>query len=125
MGFAIGIAGIKPLEDLRGRKDAYERELKSTSVAPPDALAAIASLDMGRLMKKFQQSLSETPLRINGGFHLRSDQVGGERSVQVIPLLTLLSEGTGTSSFFRALWSVFPRKKSPLSLTRGISRFLD
>lgn len=47
LGFAVGIAGIEPLEDLRGREDVYGEELESTIIAPPDSLAAAASLVMG------------------------------------------------------------------------------
>lgn len=47
VGFAIGVSGIEPLVDLAGRKDAYGRKLKTTKIAPPDSLAAIASLEMG------------------------------------------------------------------------------
>ena len=47
VGFAIGIAGLKPLVSLVGKEDLYERPLESTEIAPPDALAAVASLEMG------------------------------------------------------------------------------
>jgi coenzyme F420-0:L-glutamate ligase/coenzyme F420-1:gamma-L-glutamate ligase len=41
---AIGAAGIAPLEDWRGRPDAYGRELKVTTIAVADAVAAAADL---------------------------------------------------------------------------------
>jgi coenzyme F420-0:L-glutamate ligase / coenzyme F420-1:gamma-L-glutamate ligase len=41
---AIGAAGILPLEDWRGRPDAYGRELGVTTIATADALAATADL---------------------------------------------------------------------------------
>lgn len=47
LGFAVGIADIKPLIDLRGRLDAYGNELETTIISPPDSLAAAASLEMG------------------------------------------------------------------------------
>ncbi len=47
VGFAVGVAGIEPLEDLRGKEDAYGEELETTIIAPPDSLAAAASLQMG------------------------------------------------------------------------------
>lgn len=47
VGFAIGVSGIKPLEDLRGRRDAYGSQLETTTIAPPDSIAATASLEMG------------------------------------------------------------------------------
>lgn len=41
---AIGCAGIVPLDDWRGRRDAYDRELRATVVAVADQLAAAADL---------------------------------------------------------------------------------
>jgi coenzyme F420-0:L-glutamate ligase/coenzyme F420-1:gamma-L-glutamate ligase len=41
---AIGAAGIVPIEDWRGRPDAFGRELRVTAVAAADALAAAADL---------------------------------------------------------------------------------
>lgn len=52
IGFAIGIAGIKPLVDLRGQQDAYGRKLETTIISPPDSLAAAASLEMGEADKE-------------------------------------------------------------------------
>jgi coenzyme F420-0:L-glutamate ligase/coenzyme F420-1:gamma-L-glutamate ligase len=41
---AIGAAGLAPLEDWRGRRDAYGRELRVTSIAIADAVAGAADL---------------------------------------------------------------------------------
>jgi coenzyme F420-0:L-glutamate ligase/coenzyme F420-1:gamma-L-glutamate ligase len=41
---AVGCAGIRPLEDWRGRQDAIGRELKATWIAVADELAAAADL---------------------------------------------------------------------------------
>jgi coenzyme F420-0:L-glutamate ligase / coenzyme F420-1:gamma-L-glutamate ligase len=41
---AIGCAGLRPLEDWRGRRDAVGRELKATWIAVADELAAAADL---------------------------------------------------------------------------------
>ena len=41
---AIGAAGIAPIEDWRGRRDGYERELRVTEIAVADAVAAAADL---------------------------------------------------------------------------------
>lgn len=41
---AIGCAGIRPLDDWRGRTDAFGRELKATWIAIADQLAAAADL---------------------------------------------------------------------------------
>jgi coenzyme F420-0:L-glutamate ligase/coenzyme F420-1:gamma-L-glutamate ligase len=47
VGHAIGISGLRPLLDLRGKRDLYGRELKSKVVCVADALAAAAVLMMG------------------------------------------------------------------------------
>jgi coenzyme F420-0:L-glutamate ligase / coenzyme F420-1:gamma-L-glutamate ligase len=41
---AIGAAGVGPLDDWRGRPDAFGRELRVTTIAVADALAAAADL---------------------------------------------------------------------------------
>jgi coenzyme F420-0:L-glutamate ligase/coenzyme F420-1:gamma-L-glutamate ligase len=41
---AIGCAGIRPLDDWRGRRDADDRELRATVIALPDQAAAAAAL---------------------------------------------------------------------------------
>jgi len=43
---AIGVSGLDPLEDLRGRQDRHGRKLASTIVAVADQLAAAAGLVM-------------------------------------------------------------------------------
>lgn len=45
---AIGVAGINPIEDLRGQKDLFGYELISTIVAKVDEVAAAAGLVMGQ-----------------------------------------------------------------------------
>ncbi|KXB06030.1 coenzyme F420:L-glutamate ligase [candidate division MSBL1 archaeon SCGC-AAA382F02] len=52
VGFAIGIAGITPLKHLKGEEDAYGGQLETTKIAPVDALAAAASLEMGESHEK-------------------------------------------------------------------------
>lgn len=47
VGVAIGVAGMSPLLDLRGRRDLYGKELKVTITSPADALAAAAVAIMG------------------------------------------------------------------------------
>jgi coenzyme F420-0:L-glutamate ligase / coenzyme F420-1:gamma-L-glutamate ligase len=44
---AVGIAGLAPLEDWRGRADAHGRELKATWIAIADQAAAAADLARG------------------------------------------------------------------------------
>lgn len=46
---AIGIAGIAPLDDLRGRTDGYGNRLEGTIVAVADEIAAAAELVKGKL----------------------------------------------------------------------------
>jgi len=47
VGVALGVAGMSPLLDLRGRRDLYDKELKVTITSPADALAAVAVAVMG------------------------------------------------------------------------------
>ncbi len=46
---ALGVTGITPLVDYRGRRDAHERVLQATVIALADELAAAAGLVMGKL----------------------------------------------------------------------------
>jgi len=46
--FAIGVSGMKPLRDYRGQKDMFGYELKVTTMAVADELAAAAELIMGK-----------------------------------------------------------------------------
>ncbi len=41
---AIGVAGVRPIEDWRGRVDAHGREMHATVIAVADQLAALADL---------------------------------------------------------------------------------
>ena len=45
---AIGVAGLEPLLDLRGKRDAAGYELRSTQIAVADELAGAAELVMGK-----------------------------------------------------------------------------
>jgi coenzyme F420-0:L-glutamate ligase/coenzyme F420-1:gamma-L-glutamate ligase len=45
---AIGCAGLRPLDDWRGRKDAHSRELEATLIAVADEAAAAADLVRGK-----------------------------------------------------------------------------
>lgn len=47
VGVAIGVSGMKPLLDMRGRRDLYGKELKVTITCPADSLAAAAVAIMG------------------------------------------------------------------------------
>ncbi|MCK4848712.1 MAG: coenzyme F420-0:L-glutamate ligase [Candidatus Heimdallarchaeota archaeon] len=48
VNFAIGVAGINPLEDIRGSVDLFGFELKSTIIARADEVAAAAGIVMGQ-----------------------------------------------------------------------------
>ncbi len=48
-GVAIGVAGITPLIDLRGRRDRNGYELHATVIAVADEIASAAELGMGKL----------------------------------------------------------------------------
>ncbi|MHA1443765.1 MAG: coenzyme F420-0:L-glutamate ligase [Candidatus Hodarchaeales archaeon] len=48
VNFAIGVAGINPLEDIRGKVDLFGYELKSTIIAKADEVAAAAGIVMGQ-----------------------------------------------------------------------------
>ncbi|MEM2251073.1 MAG: coenzyme F420-0:L-glutamate ligase [Candidatus Hadarchaeales archaeon] len=52
VGVAIGVAGVKVLDDLRGKKDIYGKKLVSTITSPADAIAAAAVLMMGEADEK-------------------------------------------------------------------------
>jgi coenzyme F420-0:L-glutamate ligase/coenzyme F420-1:gamma-L-glutamate ligase len=47
-GVAIGLAGLKPVQDLRGQPDLFDRLLRHTEVNLADQLAGAASLVMGQ-----------------------------------------------------------------------------
>jgi coenzyme F420-0:L-glutamate ligase/coenzyme F420-1:gamma-L-glutamate ligase len=48
---ALGVAGIAPLEDLRGTADARGRELRTSQIAVADEIAGAAELVMGKARK--------------------------------------------------------------------------
>ncbi len=47
IGTAIGVSGINPILDMRGKKDLFGYELKTTIIGQVDSLAAAAQLVMG------------------------------------------------------------------------------
>ncbi len=47
VGVAVGVAGMNPLLDLRGKRDLHDKELRVTVTSPADALAAVAVSVMG------------------------------------------------------------------------------
>lgn len=71
---AIGVAGLAPLLDLRGTRDAVGYELSSTQIAVADELAGAAELVMGKT--------DGVPGAVIRGFAGRGD---GSASELVIP----------------------------------------
>ena len=68
---AIGVAGLQPLEDWRGRTDAHGRELKATWIAVADQAAAAADLARGK-------DRGEPAVRLRGlGAHVTDDDGPG------------------------------------------------
>jgi len=47
VGVAVGVTGMNPLLDLRGKRDLHDKELRVTITSPADALAAAAVSVMG------------------------------------------------------------------------------
>jgi coenzyme F420-0:L-glutamate ligase / coenzyme F420-1:gamma-L-glutamate ligase len=66
---AIGAAGVRPLEDWRGRPDAHGRELQVTTIAVADALAAAADLTR-------RKDSSEPVVLVRGVGHLVTEEDG-------------------------------------------------
>jgi coenzyme F420-0:L-glutamate ligase/coenzyme F420-1:gamma-L-glutamate ligase len=72
---AIGCAGIEPVEDWRGRADAYGRKLEATVIAVADQLAATADLIRGK-------NLSQPIILIKGAArHTTAEDGPGARSL--------------------------------------------
>jgi coenzyme F420-0:L-glutamate ligase/coenzyme F420-1:gamma-L-glutamate ligase len=72
---AIGVAGLEPLLDLRGRRDAKGYELRSTQIAVADELAGAAELVMAKT--------AGVPAAIVRGFAARGD--GSARKLLIPP----------------------------------------
>jgi len=66
--FAIGVAGMKPLRDDRGRRDSHGYKLKASVEAVADELACAAGLVCGKL--------NRAPACIVRGFHYESGAGG-------------------------------------------------
>jgi len=69
---AIGVAGMKPFRDYRGRRDAYGYRLRASLEAVADELACMAGLACGKL--------SQCPACIIRGFHFEVGR-GGARAM--------------------------------------------
>ncbi len=67
---ALGVAGLTPLLDLRGARDAAGRELQSTQIAVADEIAGAAELVMGKARR--------VPAALVRGVEARGDGTAGE-----------------------------------------------
>jgi coenzyme F420-0:L-glutamate ligase / coenzyme F420-1:gamma-L-glutamate ligase len=67
---ALGVAGVAPLRDLRGARDAGGRELQSTQIAVADEIAGAAELVMGKARR--------VPAAIVRGVEARGDGTAAE-----------------------------------------------
>jgi coenzyme F420-0:L-glutamate ligase/coenzyme F420-1:gamma-L-glutamate ligase len=74
---AIGCAGLAPLEDWRGRRDALGRELKATHIAVADELAAAA--DLARRKDGFEPAVL---IRGAGRHVIAGDGAGAEALIR-------------------------------------------
>ena len=72
---AIGVAGLNPLLDYRGKTDGYGHPLSATVIAAADELAAAAEMVMGKL--------SSRPAAIIRHFAWRPEQ--GKASAMIRP----------------------------------------
>jgi coenzyme F420-0:L-glutamate ligase/coenzyme F420-1:gamma-L-glutamate ligase len=69
IGHAVGVAGMEPLEDLRGRQDMLGRPLRHTQTAIADSIAGAAALIMG-------ETSEAIPFVLVRGFHRNDDSKG-------------------------------------------------
>ena len=67
---ALGVAGLAPLRDLRGARDASGRELQSTQIAIADEIAGAAELVMGKARR--------VPAALVRGVEARGEGTAGE-----------------------------------------------
>ncbi|GBC74699.1 Coenzyme F420:L-glutamate ligase [archaeon HR06] len=74
VNFAIGIAGMDPLLDYRGKLDNYGYELKATVIAVADELASSAELVMGKL--------NNVPIALIRGYNYRKKEGNIKRLIR-------------------------------------------
>jgi coenzyme F420-0:L-glutamate ligase/coenzyme F420-1:gamma-L-glutamate ligase len=72
---AIGVSGINPLHDLRGKKDAFGYTLSLKRVATADELASAAELVIG-------QSDEMTPVALIRGYLYNIDELASSKALQ-------------------------------------------
>ncbi|MBS7646971.1 coenzyme F420-0:L-glutamate ligase [Candidatus Bathyarchaeota archaeon] len=70
IGIALAVAGFKPIEDYRGLKDLYGKEIVITQRAVAEDLASAAHLLMGESAERNPVVLvKEAPLKFDDGFY--------------------------------------------------------
>ena len=75
-GFAIGSAGIEPVEDLRGSADLFGRQIEITFRAIADGIAASAQLVMGEASDQIPFAIvRDAPVTFDGGRGIRSSKL--------------------------------------------------
>ena len=74
IGTAIGVSGINPISDMKGRKDLYGYELQTTVVGQVDSLAAAAQLVMG-------ESDEGIPIILIRGYKFKPDENAAINSI--------------------------------------------
>ena len=67
VGIAIGAAGVTVLDDCRGNRDLFGRELQATRINRADAIAAAAVLVMGESTERIPAALVQGLPTPNGG----------------------------------------------------------
>nr|MDO8089359.1 coenzyme F420-0:L-glutamate ligase [Candidatus Sigynarchaeota archaeon] len=86
-GFALGVAGIKPVIDERGRKDIYGKPLRITRKAVADNLACAAEILMG-------EGNEQTPVVIVKGAPTETTEEYVDESQMIIPREECMYFGT-------------------------------
>jgi coenzyme F420-0:L-glutamate ligase/coenzyme F420-1:gamma-L-glutamate ligase len=81
VGLAIGVSGVAPFVDLRGRCDRGGRTLQASEIAPADSLAAAAVLVMGEAAENTPVAL----IRGAGAFTQGAASEAAARTVQRAP----------------------------------------
>ena len=79
-GFAIGCAGFKPVEDLRGGVDLFGRRIEITFRAIADGVAASAQLVMGEASDQIPFAIvRDAPVRLGNGHGIRPAKLAWNR----------------------------------------------
>src|SRR5512136_2370300 len=73
---ALGVAGLVPVEDLRGKRDLFGRTMRIKRAALADELAAAANLVMGETAESIPIAIARTaPIRFEEGHTIRETSI--------------------------------------------------